>query len=82
VRRARDVVPQNPIVAAGELAGSTAAVRVSRETGTSIAIAFVEKPEKVSLAMFALAASCAGERTPGAIAARRFSVSKKAAASA
>ena len=38
--RGRDVVAQTPMVAAGELAGSTLPVRVSSATGTSIAIEF------------------------------------------
>ncbi len=36
----RDVVAHTPIVAAVELAGSIAPVRVSSETGTSIAMEF------------------------------------------
>src|SRR5262245_29230051 len=78
VTRGREVVPQTPIVAATELAASTAPVRVSIATGTSIAIAFTEYPDTVSLATFALAASCAGVSTPPPTAARRFRVSKAA----
>jgi hypothetical protein len=44
-------------VAAVELAGSTAPVRVSIDTGTSMAMAFAAKPEFESLAKFWFAAS-------------------------
>ena len=40
VVRGRDVVPHTPMVAAVEVAGSIAPVRVSSEIGTSIAIEF------------------------------------------
>src|SRR5262245_36054852 len=65
VSRGRDVVAHTPIVAAGELGGSMAPVRVSIAIGISIAIAFTEKPDRVSDARLTSAASSAAERIGG-----------------
>src|SRR5437867_1180652 len=64
-RRARDVVPHTPIVAAVEFGGSMASVLVSMLIGTSMAMAFTEYPETVSLERFTKAASSAALRMGG-----------------
>jgi len=78
VTRGRDVVPQMPTVAAGEVAGSTAPLRVSIATGTSIAIELTAYPATVSGAKFIFAVSWLGVSTPDATLDRRLSVSKAA----
>jgi len=73
VVRGRDVLAQTPMVAAVEFAASILPVRVSSETGTSVAIEFTAKPDTVSLAKFARLASCTALET-GAI--PKFKLSK------
>ncbi len=67
-----------PIVAVADVGGSTVPKAVSISTGTSTAMAFTANPDKVSLATFVCAASCAGESTRE----RTFNVSPSPARSA
>src|SRR5437016_7921015 len=64
VIRGREVVPQTPMVAFTDVAGSTLPVLVIIETGTSMAIAFTAYPDTKSGATFVFDASCAAVRTP------------------
>src|SRR5439155_22417826 len=80
VRRGREVVPQMPRVAAVDVFDSTKPVLVSQVIGTWRAMALTAKPETVSGAKFALAASSADVSTPGTplAPARKLPVSKAA----
>src|SRR5262245_58317442 len=61
----REVVPQTPTTAAGDVGGSIAPLEVSIPIGTSIAIVFTQKPDTASDAKLFLEASSAAVSTAG-----------------